>query len=96
MRRFRFTLRAERDIEEIGDFIARDNPMRAVTFISELTERCEQLIEHPVAAPLRPEFGPGVRMVPFGRYLIFYMFESSLLEIIRVVHGARNWTEQQE
>ena len=93
--RFRFTRKAERDIEEIGDFIARDNPMRAVTFISELTERCAELIEHPAAAPLRPEFGPEVRMVPFGRYLIFYAFESNLLEIIRVIHSARNWAEKQ-
>ena len=37
--RFRFTVAAERDVEEIGDFIARDNPERAVTFIDALTER---------------------------------------------------------
>jgi plasmid stabilization system protein ParE len=32
---YRFSRQAERDIEEIGDFIARDNPRRAVTFIAE-------------------------------------------------------------
>jgi plasmid stabilization system protein ParE len=30
--RFRFSHRAETDIEEIGDYIAEDNPERAVTF----------------------------------------------------------------
>jgi len=29
-----------RDTEEIGDFIARDTPTRAVTFIAELRQRC--------------------------------------------------------
>jgi toxin ParE1/3/4 len=88
--RFRFTATAERDIEEIGDYIARDNPARAVSFIEELTEKCHRLVEHPAVAPLRPEFGDGVRMMPFGRYLIFYSFGTDELIIIRVIHGARN------
>ena len=89
--RFRFTVRAERDIEEVGDYIARDNPARAVTFIEALTEKCHQLIEQPASAPLRPEFGDDVRMTVFGRYLIFYSFNADELKIIRVLHSARNW-----
>jgi toxin ParE1/3/4 len=89
--RFRFTVAAERDVEEISDYIARDNPVRAVTFIEALTERCHLLTEQPAAAPLRPEFGNGVRMIPFGRYLVFYSFDADELKIIRVIHGARNW-----
>jgi len=89
--RFRFSVADERDVEEIGDSIARDNPARAVTFIEALTERCHLLIEQPAAAPLRPEFGNGVRMIPFGRYLVFYSFDADELKIIRVIHGARNW-----
>jgi len=90
--RFRFTVAAEQDIEEIGDYIARDNPTLAITFIEALTERCRQLIDQPAASPLRPEFGDGVRMTPFGRYLIFYSFDASELRIIRVIHSARNWS----
>ena len=89
--RFRFTVAAERDIEEIGDYIARDNPARAVTFIEALTEKCRRLIEQPAAAPLRPEFGDDVRMTPFGRYLVFYSFDEAELKIIRVIQSARNW-----
>lgn len=89
--RFRFTVTAEQDVEEIGDYIARDNPARAVTFIEALTERCRRLVEQPAAAPLRPELGNGVRMTPFGRYLVFYSFDADELRIIRVIHGARNW-----
>ena len=89
--RFRFTVRAERDIEEIGDYIAQDNPVRAVTFIEALTEKCHHLIEQPESAPLRREFGDDVRMTVFGRYLIFYSFDTDELTIIRVIHSARNW-----
>ena len=31
---------AEQDLEEIGDYIAQDNPKRAVSFIMELHEQC--------------------------------------------------------
>lgn len=87
---FRFSRRAQADIEEIGDYIARDNPRRAVTFIEELRARCRQLVDQPQAAPLREDLGEDVRLVPFGRYLILYVAHAQLLEIRRVVHGARD------
>lgn len=34
--RLHFTPQAEIDLEEIGDYIALDNPARAVTFIQEV------------------------------------------------------------
>ncbi len=87
---FRFSRQAERDIEDIGDFIARDNPRRAISFIAELRTRCRQIVQFPRAAPLRPEFGRGVRCVVFGRYLIFYVVHARVLEVRRILHGARN------
>ena len=46
----------------------------------------------PEAARLRPEFGDGVRVSVFRRYLILYVVRDDLLEIRRVVHGARDVT----
>jgi toxin ParE1/3/4 len=88
--RFRFSRRAMADIEEIGDFIAVENPARAATFIAELRLHCRRLAEFPQAAPLRPDIGEGVRLVPHGRYVILYVVHADLLEIRRVVHGARD------
>jgi len=85
-----FSPLAEHDLEEIGDFIARNNPGRAVSFIRELREQCAKITNNPTAAPLRSELGAGVRMVPFGRYLIFYTFEADQIRIERVLHGGRN------
>jgi len=90
--RFRFSRQAERDIEEIGDFIARDNPARALGFIQELRERCRKLIDFPGAAPVRRALGEDVRAIVFGRYLILYVVHKDLLEIRRIVHGARDMT----
>jgi toxin ParE1/3/4 len=35
------------DLEEIGDYIARDNPIRAVTFVAELRAHCEKICLNP-------------------------------------------------
>jgi toxin ParE1/3/4 len=88
--RFRFSRKAEADIEDIGDFIARENSARAITFVQELRARCRTLTSNPEAAPKRNELGVGVRMTVFGRYLILYVVHEGLLEIRRVVHGARS------
>ena len=47
----------------------------------------------PGASRLRQEFGEGVRLSPFGHYLVLYVAHVDLLEIRRVIHGARNLPE---
>jgi plasmid stabilization system protein ParE len=65
--RFRFSCQAKIDIAEIGDYIARDNPTRAVSFVPKLHTGASCAVPAK-AAPLRPEFGEDVRMVGFGPY----------------------------
>ena len=85
-----FSPLAERDLEEIGDHIARDNPRRAVTFIKDIRKRCAAIAVNPAAASVRAELGPVIRMVPLGRYLTFYTVESEIVRIERILHGARD------
>lgn len=42
-----------------------------------------------IGAP-RPEFGSGFRMLPFGRYLIFYREVANILRIERIMRSARD------
>ena len=84
-----FSSYAEFDLEEIADYIARDNPRRALSFIGEIRERCQTIITFPAAASLREEFGPGIRRVPFGRYLIFYTVHPNIVRIERILSGYR-------
>lgn len=89
--RCRFTPLAEADLEAIGDYVAKDNPRRALTFVQEMRERCRKIVHMPRAAPLRPELGDGIRIVTFRRYLICYSeHDGDQVVIERIVHGARN------
>lgn len=85
-----FSPLAEADLEEIGDYIARDNPARAITFIQEIRELCHNITAVPEGYPLRPELGENIRMVPFRRYLIFYTAGIESVRIERILHGARD------
>ena len=89
MRRLLLSPRAEADLEAIGDYIARDNPKRAVSFVTELHLRCQRIADAPASFPLREELGAGVRMAVHGRYLIFFREEPEAVRIERVLHGAR-------
>lgn len=85
-----YSARAVDDLDDIAGYITRDNPRRALSFIDELQQRCEQLTQFPAAAALRPDIAEGIRMVPFGRYLILYSVAGDRLLIERIVHGARD------
>jgi plasmid stabilization system protein ParE len=45
--RAHFTPQAEIDLEEVGDHIALDNPLRAVSFIDEIRQHCEKIADGP-------------------------------------------------
>ncbi len=88
-----FSPRSEEDLEEMADFIARDSPRRAVRFIAEVRVTCEKLAEAPLGYELQPQLDPGIRRTVHGRYLIFYSAEPERVRIERILHGARDLTD---
>lgn len=83
-----FLPQAEMDLEAIGDYIARDNPQRAMSFVRELREQCRKITEAPKAYRPRPELGKGLRSCAYGNYVVFFFEEPGLVRIVRVLHGA--------
>lgn len=63
---------AEHDLEAIGDWIAQDNPVRAISFTEELFQQCLLIAESPVLYRERPELGAGIRGCSYGRYLLLF------------------------
>lgn len=81
---------AEHDLENIADWIARDNPVRAVSFTEELYRQCLLIAESPALYRERPELGAGVRSCVYGRYVLLFRALDTEVRIERVVHGARD------
>jgi toxin ParE1/3/4 len=78
------------DLEEIGDYIALDNPSRALSFIRELRAQCRKIVDNPLAFPAREDLAPGLRVLPQGQYLIFYRPMDTTVRVERILHGARD------
>ncbi|HEX8168534.1 MAG TPA: type II toxin-antitoxin system RelE/ParE family toxin [Beijerinckiaceae bacterium] len=86
------TTAAHADLTAIGEFIERDNPVRAASFVDELTSRCEDLADSPQRYPLLPRHAAdGIRRRVYRGYLIIYRIRNDVIEVLRVVHGARDY-----
>jgi len=90
MKALRLSPRAANDLEDISDYIARDDKIRALTFIEELREHCRRLPENPEAYLRRDELSHGIRVAVHGRYLILFRVRPQEVRIERIVHGARD------
>jgi toxin ParE1/3/4 len=83
---------AERDLEEIGDYIARDNPRRALSLVAELRAKCLDLAQGPLGYPLAPRYETqGVRRRLHGAYLIFFHANADKIVVLHILHGARDY-----
>ena len=78
--------RAERNLENIEEHIALDNPHRALTFVQELRLHCQDLTAFPRKGSPFPTRKSHIRRLVHGNYLIFYRYRESqdTVFIIRV------------
>ncbi len=81
---------ARQDLIEIGDFIALDDPERAASFIAEIEAKMIEAAERPASFASRSDLHPGLRAARHGRYLIFFLETADAVEIVRVLHAARD------
>jgi addiction module RelE/StbE family toxin len=83
---------AQADLDEIARWIDDDNPERADTFVDELERACAGLGDRPLRFPAVPEIRHDLRKRVHDDYLIFYRVRQEEVEVVRIGHGARDWT----
>jgi toxin ParE1/3/4 len=80
------------DLEEIGQFISKDNPPAAEKVGSRIIREAENVAAFPRLGRIVPEFGnPRIREIISQPYRVIYKFdeEGDLVAILRIWHGAR-------
>ena len=82
--------RALSDLLEIWEYIAEDSEPRADAFIDTINAKIQALAAGPGMGRERGELGDGIRSFPVGRYVIFFRSFQNGIEIVRVLHGARD------
>ncbi len=82
---------AHRDLEELWDHIAEENPSAADRFLDRIQQSCTQLAAQPEMGQRRPEFASGqYRSFSIGAYVVYYRPLPDGIVIARVLHGARD------
>lgn len=90
--RVRITRAAERDIEEIWNFIAHDSSADADKFVGRFEEQIKTLETFPERCPLIPEneiLGTHYRLLLYGNYRSVLRIARKTVYLLRVIHGAR-------
>lgn len=78
------------NLSQIGQYIARDDPARAASFVDELLATCTDLSVFPRAYPADPRFGPVARRRVHGNYHIIYDVLEDRIVVLTIVHAARD------
>jgi toxin ParE1/3/4 len=81
---------ARGDLDSIWHRIARDNPGAADRTMDRLKERFRLLATQPLSGQSCDALGSGLRSVSVGSYVVFFAPTDDGIEVVRVIHGARD------
>lgn len=90
MRQYHLTEEADNDLIELWLHLSQDDLDAADRLLAKFVKKFELLATQPLIGRLRPEFAPNLRSFTEGRYVIFYRLTASGIEIVRIIHSARD------
>ena len=89
--RVHWTDTAQEHLDAIFAYIARDSSEYALRMVDRLTRRSQQIGDVPLSGRRVPEYGMDqIREVIEGSYRIIYHIKSDQIDVLAVIHGARN------
>ncbi len=81
---------AEQDYRQIWRYIAADNADAADRLLLRIDSKLLVYAENPGMGTARDRLGPALRSFPVGNYVVFYRLVAEGIELVRVLHGARD------
>src|SRR4051812_25117354 len=82
--------RARTDLDTIWSWIAADNEKAADAMLERIRSVYKMLVQNPLARRQRPDLGPNLRSFAVQNYIVFYIFRSDGIAIVRVMHGRQD------
>jgi addiction module RelE/StbE family toxin len=81
------------DIEEIAQYISKENPDAAHKVIRLIYNKIYFLISHPNIGRPGRVFGTRELYIEGTPFIVPYRISNNEIQIIRVLHGARKWPD---
>ncbi|MEM9216229.1 MAG: type II toxin-antitoxin system RelE/ParE family toxin [Cyanobacteria bacterium P01_F01_bin.150] len=82
---------ATQDLNEIADYFAEYNLAAGSQFFRAFNKKCKQLVAFPNSGKSYDSIRPGLRGLSLDNYIIFYRLLDDGIEILRVIHGRRDF-----
>jgi toxin ParE1/3/4 len=89
--RVSWTRPAARDLELIGDYIARENPRAAYRTVRRIRDRARDLADHPFLGRQGRIADTRELIVASTPFIVVYRVGKDRIEIVAVFHAARRW-----
>ncbi len=75
-------------LEEIEDYISRDNPVAGIKFVEKLIAVTEKIVNHPEKGRIVPELSlNSIRELIYKNYRIVYLIKKHSIDILTVFEG---------
>lgn len=82
---------AEGHLNAIYTYIALDSPEYAKRMVDRITRRSQQIADFPLSGRKVPEYNmEQIREIIEGPYRIIYHIKPDQIDVLAVIHGARN------
>lgn len=87
----RLTPDAEAALVNIAEYIARDSPIRALSFVRHLRVKAREIGSNPLLYPVQPRWSEhNIRQRVVGDDIINYVILPDRVSILDIRHGARD------
>ena len=92
MKRIRVSRPAERDLDSIWRYIAKESGSLEIAdrLVESITRTFPLFSRSPEAGTQRDEIAAGIRGFPAGKYIIYYHATKRNIEISRILPGVRD------
>lgn len=93
MAEVRWTRLAQSDLEQIAYHVGVVNHRQSTArrLIDEIVAKCQHYAAHPRMGSRQPALGEQLRVLSHKGYVVIYEPLDDGLEVLRVVHGARDY-----
>ena len=89
-RRVQVSREAKADLREIRDHVAAFNVGAAKKLVRQIAATFDTLGDMPMVGRERDDLAVGLQSLVVGKYIVVYRLPEDAVEIVRVLHGARN------
>jgi len=75
-------------LQEVEEYISRDNPIAAVDFVDKLITIAETIVDNPLKGRVVPELSlENIRELLYKNYRVVYLIKKNSIEVLTVFEG---------